>query len=81
VERLTQALQKGLGGTMRVDVEAGVARDCPALRDQAAKASRQLAAENLIKGDPLVQRLLEQFPGARLVSGSISPIAPKAPAA
>jgi DNA polymerase-3 subunit gamma/tau len=81
VDRLTQALQKGLGGTMRVDVEAGVARDCPALRDQAAKASRQLAAESLIKGDPLVQRLLEQFPGARLVSGSISPIAPKAPAA
>ncbi len=75
IERLTQALQKALGSDMRIEVEAGVARDCPALREQAAKATRQAASERLIRQDPLVLRLLAQFPGARLVGGSIAPMA------
>lgn len=71
-ERLTQAVQKALGGDVRIELQAGVARDTPALRDQAARASRQAAAESLIKQDPLVNRLLEQYPGARVVPGSMT---------
>ena len=73
-ERLASALQKVLGGEVRVEVESGVAKDSPALRDQALRASRQLAAEVLIQQDPLVTSLLAQYPGARIVSGSISPL-------
>jgi DNA polymerase-3 subunit gamma/tau len=73
-DRLAAALQKALGGDVRIELEAGVARDTPALRDQAARAGRQAAAEALIKQDPLVNSLLEQYPGARVVAGSISPL-------
>jgi DNA polymerase-3 subunit gamma/tau len=73
-DRLAAALQKALGGEVRIELEAGVARDTPALRDQAARAGRQSAAEALIKQDPLVNSLLEQYPGARVVAGSISPL-------
>lgn len=73
-ERLASALQKVLGGEVRIEVESGVAKDSPALRDQALRASRQLAAEVLIQQDPLVTSLLAQYPGARIVSGSISPL-------
>ncbi len=73
-ERLTQAMQKLLGGQVVIELEAGVANDSPALRELALKASRQAAAESLIRQDPLVNSLLTQFPGARVVAGSISPL-------
>ncbi len=71
-ERLTQAVQKLLGAQVSLEFEAGVAKDSPALRELALKASRQAAAESLIRQDPLVNALLGQFPGARVVPGSIS---------
>lgn len=73
-ERLAAAVQKVLGGQVRIEMQAGVARDTVSLRDQSARASRQAAAEALIQQDPLVQSLLAQFPGARVLPGSISPL-------
>ena len=70
-ERLTQAVQKLLGAQVSLAFEAGVARDSPALRELSHKASRQAAAESLIRQDPLVNALLNQFPGARVIPGSI----------
>jgi DNA polymerase III subunit gamma/tau len=74
-DRLAAAVQKVLGGVVGIELEAGVARDTVSLRDQAARASRQVAAEALIQQDPLVQSLLAQFPGARVLPGSIAPLA------
>ncbi|MEY4428200.1 MAG: hypothetical protein RLZZ182_889 [Pseudomonadota bacterium] len=73
-DRLVAALGKLLGGEVTVWLEAGVGRDTPALRDQADRASRQAAAEVLIRQDPLVDGLLRQFTGARITPGSITPI-------
>jgi DNA polymerase-3 subunit gamma/tau len=73
-DRLTQALNKLLGGEVELLIEAGIGRDTPALRDQAERASRQAAAEVLIRQDPLVDGLLTHFPGSRIVAGSITPI-------
>ncbi|HIV73006.1 MAG TPA: DNA polymerase III subunit gamma/tau [Candidatus Aquabacterium excrementipullorum] len=73
-ERLTAALRKVLGDESSIELEAGVAKDTPALREQAARAGRQAAAETLIQQDPLVNTLLSQYPGARIVAGSIAPL-------
>ena len=73
-DKLTQALTRLLGGEIELQIEAGIGRDTPALRDQAERAGRQAAAEVLIRQDPLVDALLQHFPGSRLVAGSITPI-------
>jgi DNA polymerase-3 subunit gamma/tau len=73
-DKLTQALTKLLGGEVELLLEAGIGRDTPALRDQAERASRQASAEVLIRQDPLVDALLQHFPGSRIVAGSITPI-------
>ena len=52
---------------------AGIGTD-PAQRDQAAREARQHAAEALIEGDALVRGLLAQYPGARIVPGSVAPL-------
>jgi DNA polymerase III subunit gamma/tau len=39
----------------------------------AERERRQQEAERIIQNDPLVQDLLAQFPGARIVPGSIKP--------
>lgn len=73
-ERLMVAVRKVLGDEASIELEAGVAKDTPALREQAARAGRQAAAETLIQQDPLVNALLSQYPGARIVGGSIAPL-------
>jgi DNA polymerase-3 subunit gamma/tau len=73
-EKLTQALINLLGGEVELQLEAGIGRDTPALREQAERASRQASAEVLIRQDPLVDSLLQHFPGSRIVAGSITPI-------
>jgi len=57
----------------RVELEPGVATNTPAQRDQLARQRRQRAAEDLIQQDALVVSLLKQYPGARIVPGSIRP--------
>jgi DNA polymerase III subunit gamma/tau len=73
-EKLTQALTTLLGGEVALELEAGIGKDTPALRDQAERASRQAAAEVLIRQDPMVVGLLQHFPGSRIVTGSVSPL-------
>ncbi len=73
-DRLTAALGQLLGQPARVDLEAGAVRDTPAIRDQLARQRRQRAAEDLIQRDDLVVSLLNQYPGARVVPGSIRPV-------
>lgn len=73
-DRLTQALTQHLQRSVSLTVERGAAFNTPAQRDQAAREQRQRDAEALIQNDPLVQSLLQQHPGARIVPASIRPI-------
>ena len=73
-ERLTQAMTQLLGHVVVLELTPGVAVNTPAQRDQAAREALQRQAEQLITGDPLVTRLLEQYSGARIVPNSIRPL-------
>jgi DNA polymerase-3 subunit gamma/tau len=55
-------------------VEVGATQDTPARRDAAERVRRQQEAEDLILNDPAVVRLMQQFPGARIVPGSVKPL-------
>ena len=74
-DRLAQALTELLGQEAKLELEPGAAFNTPAQRDLAAREQRQRQAEQLISGDPHVQQLLKQYPGARIVPGSIHPMA------
>ena len=71
-DRLTTALQTA-GHPVRLAVEIGRVTDCPARRNTAAAAERQLAAEKVIFDNPFVQTIMRDF-GAKIVAGSIKPI-------
>jgi DNA polymerase III subunit gamma/tau len=73
-ERLTQALMQLLGGQVQLVLESGAVRDTPSMREQAARARRQAAAEKLISQDTLVVALLDNYPGAKIVPGSVVPL-------
>jgi DNA polymerase-3 subunit gamma/tau len=72
-ERLRSALQAA-GHAVELSVEVGAVTDSPARRNAAAAAQRQQAAEQIILNDPFVQRMQRDF-GAKIVPGSIKPIA------
>ena len=71
-DRLTTALQSA-GFGVKLVVEIGRVTDCPARRNNAASAEKQLAAEKIIFDDPYVQAMMRDF-GAKIVPGSIKPI-------
>jgi len=73
-DRLAQAMSQHLGHTVSLVVDRGAAFNTPAQRDQVARELRQQQAEQLIEGDALVQSLLAQYPGARIVPGSVRPL-------
>ncbi|HQS32106.1 DNA polymerase III subunit gamma/tau [Polaromonas sp.] len=76
-EKLQLALQTALGdAAIRVNVEIGAVADSPARRNAAALAERQRAAEEKIHNDPFVQDMIRDW-GAKIVPGSIKPIAPR----
>jgi DNA polymerase-3 subunit gamma/tau len=77
-DRLQAAMSQCLAMPVQLVLQQGPAQDTPALRDLAAREARQRAAEVLIAQDPLVRRLLADHPGARLVAGSVHPMAPVA---
>ncbi len=82
--KLATAMQDALGEPVQLDIEAGVPQDSIARRDSAAREAAQQAAEQLIQNDPVVRALMAQFRTARIVPGSIKPLAadggePKAP--
>ena len=74
IDKLRLALSQTLDHAVRLEVEAGVALDSPALRAAAEKERRQQHAQALIHSDPLVQSLLSEFPSAVIVPGSIQPV-------
>ena len=73
-ERLAGVLAGALGSALVLELEAGVPSDSPARRDAALRARAQAEAEALIRDDPVVRQLLEQFKTARIVPGSIKPL-------
>jgi DNA polymerase-3 subunit gamma/tau len=72
-DKLQAALAAHLSVELRVELEVGVAQDSPALRDLFEAQRRQIAAEEIIHSDPVVQQMLRQFKTARIVPGSIKP--------
>jgi DNA polymerase-3 subunit gamma/tau len=78
-EKLQLALQVALPGqpAPQLLVELGPVLDTPARRSAAAQIERQRQAEETIENDPLVQDMVRQW-GARVVPGSIKPLAPLA---
>jgi len=70
-DRLTAALQ-AVGHGVRLSVEIGRVTDCPARRNSAAAAERQLVAEKIIFDTPFVQTIMHDF-SAKIVPGSIKP--------
>jgi DNA polymerase-3 subunit gamma/tau len=70
--RLATALQNA-GFPIKLVVEIGRVTDCPARRNTAASAEKQLAAEKIIFDDPFVQAMMRDF-GAKIVPGSIKPL-------
>ena len=73
-ERLAQAMSQVLAAQVLLELERGAAFNTPAQRDQVAREQRQHQAEHLIESDALVRSLLAQYPGARIVPGSIKPL-------
>ncbi|MEO6625990.1 MAG: DNA polymerase III subunit gamma/tau [Burkholderiaceae bacterium] len=71
-ERLAGALAAA-GQAVSLAVEIGRVTDCPARRNAAAAAEKQLAAERVIFEDPFVQTMMRDF-GAKIVPGSIKPL-------
>ncbi|SAL33296.1 DNA polymerase III subunits gamma and tau [Caballeronia sordidicola] len=76
VAKLKTALTEKLGRTLEVIVSVGAARRTAAAVDAALRAERQQQAEKEITQNPFVQSLIRDF-GARIVQGSIKPIAPE----
>ena len=79
-EKLQLALQAALqdsGQAPTLVVELGPVGDSPARRNAAAAQERQRLAEETIHNDPLVQDMMRDW-GARIVPGSIKPLAPVA---
>ncbi|NML15389.1 DNA polymerase III subunit gamma/tau [Azohydromonas caseinilytica] len=72
-EKLQTALREVVHPALRLEVEAGKAQDSPALREAAERDRRQRQAERIIQDDPLVQQMLQRYPTARIVPGSIKP--------
>ena len=66
-----QRSPRPLGRPVRVETEAGIAVDSPALREAAERARRLAEAEQTIENDPLVRALMSQYKTARIVPGSV----------
>jgi DNA polymerase III subunit gamma/tau len=71
-EKLQLAL-KAAGHAVALSVEVGAIVDSPARRLAAAAAEKQRAAEEVIRNDPFVQAMMQDF-GAKIVPGSIKPV-------
>jgi DNA polymerase-3 subunit gamma/tau len=72
-DKLSEALGQALEVSVSLELVAGVPADTPARRQAAERARRQQAAEQLIRQDPAVVELLQQFKTAKVVPGSIKP--------
>jgi DNA polymerase-3 subunit gamma/tau len=71
-ERLRAALEAA-GHARQLGVEIGPVTDSPARRNAAAAAERQRVAEDIVRNDPYVQKMMQEH-GAKIVPGSIKPV-------
>lgn len=72
-ERLEALLREATGQTLVLRMIAADAGDSPARREARLKERMQAEAEEAVRNDPLIGDLMAQFPGARLVPGSVRP--------
>lgn len=70
-DKLEAALSQHLGSPVKLEVQAGPARDTPAARARAERERRQREAEQIMADDPVVRTLMAQYSSARLVPGSV----------
>ncbi|MDO9285128.1 MAG: hypothetical protein Q7U26_09550, partial [Aquabacterium sp.] len=75
VAKLAAALGAALGEPAQLDVVTGPAQDSLSRRDSHARDTAQRDAEQVIHNDPVVRELMAQFRTARIVPGSIKPLA------
>ena len=68
-DRLQTALNAA-GFDVKLAIEIGKVTDSPAQRNAADLAEKQMAAEDLIRSDPMVQAMVQNF-GAKIVPGTI----------
>jgi DNA polymerase-3 subunit gamma/tau len=72
-DKLEAALAECLGAPVQLVVEAGPVADSAARREAAARAQAQARAEAIIRDDPTVLALMQQYKTARIVPGSVRP--------
>ena len=70
-DKLEAALTQHLGSAVRIEVRGGPVTDTPALRNAIERNRRQREAEQIIHDDAAVRSLMDQYPGARIVPGSV----------
>ena len=74
-DKLQDLLRGHLNVALNLDVERGEVQDSASLRDAQARREAMARAESAIRDDETVQDWLAAFPGARIVPGSIQPLA------
>ena len=77
-DKLQAALQAAQTQPLVLEVVAGTAHDTIARRELEARAAAQRQAEQTIQSDPTVVELMAHFRTARIVPGSIRPVADSA---
>jgi DNA polymerase-3 subunit gamma/tau len=73
VEKLTTALSEHFGQTVRVQTRLGAVQHTANAAALADRAERQNEAEQSMREDPFVQKLMREF-GATIVPGSVKPV-------
>ena len=73
-EKLAQAVSQWAERTIRIQVQIAPVRNTYSLREQAQQSERMQQAQQAIESDPMIQNLLQEYPEARIVPGSIQPL-------
>jgi len=74
-DKFQELLRTHLNVALRLEVERGDVLDSASLRDAQRRREAMARAESAIREDETVQDWLAAFPGARVIPGSIQPVA------
>ncbi|WP_374432844.1 DNA polymerase III subunit gamma/tau [Inhella sp.] len=72
--KLEAALTEHAGVPVKLETEVGPVTDSPALREAAAKAARQVAAEEAVANSAELAALKRHFETTRIVPGTVRPL-------
>jgi len=72
--KLEAALAERAGVPVKLETEVGPVSDSPALREAAAKAARQVAAEEAVANSAELAALKRHFETTRIVPGTVRPL-------